>query len=341
MEAELATAKRAGAAVAMLTVTEATIYGRYGYAPAARAATVEVDRRRTNWVGPDAPGRVHFVDPASLRDQAAAISRRAVARTPGEMDRWPGVLDRMLGLVDPDSDSSRALRAIRYDDEHGQPQGFATFRVTREPNQPGWVEFDVLAAATDDAERALWRVLVEQDFVSGVRGLLRSVDEPLEWMLEDPRAITVRDVVDHLWVRIVDPAAALGARRYSAPGELVLDVSDPLGYAAGRYTLLASADGKAVVHVPRGDGQASEPTTPQRERARVRASGESGARAARAAEPRTLKLDVSDLASIYLGGVRPSVLARAGRITETSKGAIELADRMFASPRAPHLSIWF
>jgi predicted acetyltransferase len=341
MEAELATAKRAGAAVAMLTVTEATIYGRYGYAPAAKSATIEVDRRRANWVGPDAPGRVHFVEPASLRDQAAAISRRAVARTPGEIDRWPGVLDRMLGLVDPESDSSRALRAIRYDDEHGQPQGFATFRVTREPNHPGWAEFDVLAAATDDAERALWRVLTEQDFVSGVRGLLRSVDEPLEWMLEDPRALTVRDVVDHLWVRIIDPAAALGARRYCAPGELVLDVTDPLGYAAGRYTLLASADGKAVVHVPRGDGQATEPSPPQRERARARAVGESGGRAARAAEPRSLKLDVRDLASIYLGGVRPSVLARAGRITETSKGAVELADRMFASPRTPHLSIWF
>ncbi|MGR2753365.1 GNAT family N-acetyltransferase [Agromyces arachidis] len=340
MEAELATAKRAGAAVAMLTVTEATIYGRYGYAPAARSATVEIDRRRARWVGPDAPGRVHFVSPESLRTQAPAISRRAVARTPGEIDRWPGVLDRMLGLVDPESDSSRALRAIRYDDEHGQAQGFATFRVTREPNQPGWAEFDVLAAATDDAERALWRVLVEQDFVSGVRGLLRSVDEPLEWMLEDPRAVSVRDVVDHLWVRIVDPAAALAARRYAAPGEIVLDVTDRLGYAAGRYTLLASADGKAVVHVPRGDAATAEPA-PQRERARARAAGESGGRAARAAEPRSIRLDVRDLASIYLGGVRPSVLARAGRITETSKGAIELADRMFASPRAPHLSIWF
>lgn len=341
MEAELATAKRAGAAVAMLTVTEATIYGRYGYAPAAKSATVEVDRRRARWTGPDAPGRVHFVEPSSLRDQAAAISRRAVARTPGEIDRWPGALDRMLGLVDPESDSSRSLRALRYDDQHGQPQGFATFRVTREPNQPGWAEFDVLAAATDDAERALWRVLVEQDFVAGVRGLLRSVDEPLEWMLEDPRAVTVRDVADHLWVRIIDPAAALTARRYGAAGELVLDVDDPLGYASGRYTLLASADGKAVVHVPRGDAATPEPATPQRERARARAAGESGGRAARAAEPRSIRLDVRDLASIYLGGVRPSVLARAGRITEASRGAIELAERMFASARTPHLSIWF
>ncbi|MRX42222.1 GNAT family N-acetyltransferase [Agromyces kandeliae] len=350
MEAELRAAKQAGAAVAMLTATEATIYGRYGYAPAARAATIEIDRRRARWIGPSAPGRVHFVEPASLRETAAAISRRAVARTPGEIDRWSGILDRMLGLVDPESDSSRALRAIRYDDEHGQPQGFAAFRVTREPNEPGWAEFDVLAAATDDAERALWRVLVEQDFVTGVRGRLRSVDEPIEWLLEDPRAVRVTEESDHLWVRIVDAAAALGARRYGAAGELVLDIADPLGYAAGRYTLLASADGRAVVHVPRSDGStdgagaSGTSAAPKRERSRARAAGAeaSGSRsAARAAEPRSLKLDVRDLASIYLGGVRPSVLARAGRITASSNGALDLADRMFASTRAPHLSIWF
>ncbi|WP_353828697.1 GNAT family N-acetyltransferase [Agromyces sp. SYSU T0242] len=344
MEGELATAKQAGAAIAMLTATEATIYGRYGYAPAARAVTIEVDRRRAKWIGPDAPGRVHFVDPASLRETAVAISRRSVARTPGEIDRWPALFDRMLGLIEPDSDASRALRAIRYDDEHGQPQGFATFRVGREPNEPGWVEFDAFAAATEDAERALWRMLVEQDFVDGIRGLLRSADEPIEWLLDDPRAVTVTNVIDHLWVRILDAAAALGARRYGAAGELVLEITDPLGYAAGRYTLLTSADGRAVVHGPRTDGERGSDAAPKRERNRSRASSaeSSGSRAAsRAAEPRSLRLDVRDLGSIYLGAVRPSVLARAGRITPSSKGAIELADRMFASSPVPHLSMWF
>ncbi len=214
MEGELVNARNTGAALAMLTVTEATIYGRYGYAPAARAATVTVDRRRVHWVGPDAPGRVQFVAAADLRKAAPAIARRAVARTPGEIDRWPGILDRALGLVDADGTSARAVRTVRYDDEHGQPQGFVAYRIAREPDQPGIVEFDFLVAATDDAERALWRFLIEQDFVSGVRGRLRSVDEPLPWLLEDPRAVTFSDIVDHLWVRILDPVQALGARRY-------------------------------------------------------------------------------------------------------------------------------
>jgi predicted acetyltransferase len=332
MEGELVNARNAGAAVAMLTVTEATIYGRYGYAPAASSATIEVDRVRARWSAPTVPGRVQFVEPRALREVAPAISRRAVARTPGEIDRWPGVLDRMLGLVDPDGDTSRATRTIRYDDAQGQPQGFAAYRITREPNHPGWLEFDVLAAATDDAERALWRFLLEVDFVSGVRGLLRSVDEPLPWLLENRRAVTMRDVVDHLWIRIVDPVAALSARRYGAAGELVLEIEDPLGYATGRYTLLSAADGRAHVHGP-GDGPDADAAAPrERERERSRA---------RATETRGLRLGAEELAAIYLGGVRPSLLARASRITELSRGSLELADRMFASDRAPQLSIWF
>ncbi|MFD4423002.1 GNAT family N-acetyltransferase [Agromyces sp. NPDC058484] len=315
MEGELANARSAGAAVAMLTVTEATIYGRYGYAPAAKAATVTVDRRRAHWIGPDVPGRVHFVEPGDLRKAAPAIARRAVARTPGEIDRWPGILDRALGLVDPESEAARSLRTVRYDDERGQPQGFVAYRISREPNAPGFAEFEFLVAATDDAERALWRFLVEQDFVDGVRGRLRSVDEPLPWLLEDPRAVTISDVVDHLWVRVLDPVEALGARRYGAAGTLALEVRDALGFAAGRFRLAVDDRGRAEVErVEEGDVAASAPA---------------------------LRLGVQELGAIYLGGVRPSVLGRAARITELSPRSLALADRMFAAERTPHLSIWF
>ncbi|AWB94770.1 GNAT family N-acetyltransferase [Agromyces badenianii] len=318
MLAELQNARSAGAALAMLTATEATIYGRFGYAPAARAATVYVDRRRAHWIGADVPGRVQFVDAAAIREIAPAIARRAVARTPGEIDRWPALLDRVLGLHDPESDRSRSRRVARYDDERGQPQGFAVFHVTREPNAPGVAEFDFLAAATDDAERALWRFLVEQDYVSGTRGLLRSVDEPLPWLLDDPRAITVTDVVDHLWLRVIDPIAALSARRYSSPGRLVVEVDDPVGIAAGRFELVVDDGGRAEV-----------------------AAIESRDAAASVKGARGIRLGVRELGAIYLGGVRPSVLARAGRIEESAPRSIDLAERMFASTRTPHLSIWF
>ncbi|MDQ2697362.1 MAG: sterol carrier protein domain-containing protein, partial [Actinomycetota bacterium] len=279
------------------------------------AATVTVDRRRAHWIGPDAPGRVHFVEPVELREAAPAIVRRAVARTPGEIDRWPGILDRALGLVDSESETARSVRTVRYDDEHGQPQGFVAYRITRAPNEPGLAEVDVLVAASDDAEHALWRFLIEQDFVDGVRGRLRSVDEPLPWLLEDPRAVTLSDVVDHLWVRILDPVEALRARRYGAAGALELDITDPLGHAAGRFRLVVDDRGRAEV-------ERVEPT-------------------AAAASGPALRLGVQELGAIYLGGARPSLLGRAARITELAPRSLVLADRMFTAERAPHLSIWF
>lgn len=324
LEAELRGAIEAGAALAVLTVTEATIYGRYGFAPAARSATVSVDRRRAHWSGPDSPGRVQLVEPASLRDLAPQLARRAVARTPGEIDRWPGLLDRVLGLVDPEAEASRRIRAIRYDDEHGEPQGFATYRITREPDRAGVLQFDFLAAATDDAERALWRTLIEVDFIDEVRGLLRSVDEPLPWLLEDARAATVREIVDHLWVRVLDPVAALRARRYGSAGSLTLEIDDPLGHAGGTYELEVAGDGRAEVSRVDEPG-ADVPAAAARRRRRAGA----------------LRLGVRELGAIYLGDVRPSTLVRAGRITETARGAAGLADRIFATSKAPQLSIWF
>ena len=297
----------------MLTATEATIYGRFGYAPAARAATVHVDRRRMHWIGPDAPGRVQFVAAEDLRKIAPALARRAVARTPGEIDRWPGILDRALGLVDPEGETSRRKRVVRYDDEHGNPQGFAVFQVVREPNEHGVVEFDFLAAATDEAERALWRFLVEQDFVTSVRGLLRSVDEPLPWLLEDPRAITVSDVVDHLWVRVLDPVAALASRRYGAAGTL-----DHRGR--------------------RSPGPCRRALRARRRRARARRGAAHRRRrcvaAAALGSTPGIRLGVHELGAIFLGGVRPSVLARAGRVITV--GAARDRARRPHVPRPAH-----
>jgi len=324
LEAELRAATEAGAAVAVLTVTEATIYGRYGFAPAARSATLSVDRRRAHWIGPDSPGRVNLVEPAALRDLAPQLARRAVARTPGEIDRWPALLDRVLGLVEPDDERSRQIRAIRYDDEHGEPQGFATYRITREPDRPGLLQVGFFAAATDDAERALWRTLVEVDFIDEVRSMLRSVDEPLPWLLEDRRAVTVSDVVDHLWVRVLDPVAALRARRYGSSGSLTLEIEDPLGHAGGTFEVEVANDGSAEVN--RVDEAAADAQT-------------GGSRRRRRAG--TLRLGVRELGAIYLGDVRPTTLVRAGRITEATPDAAALADRLFSASKAPQLSIWF
>ena len=315
LTAELRTARRLGIPVAILTVSEATIYGRFGFAPAAFAADWKIDTRTAKWAGPAASGRLHMVPLERARDDGRAIVDRIRMHGPGEIDLRGHLWDRLFGLAG-DADRTKTLRAVRYDDAEGVPQGFAIYSFTQ-PNpdfSAQTLNVEYLASATDDAYAGLWRYLLEIDLVSTVTAPLRRVDEPMVWQLSDIRAAKKADEQDHLWTRILDVKGALEARWYRAPGRIALEVSDPLGFAAGRFLLDVADDGTAVVSPLEGeapDGAAS------------------------------VALGITELSALYLGGVSAAVLERAGRITELRPGSADAVDVAFRSAVAPWLSIWF
>jgi predicted acetyltransferase len=313
LESELRTAAAAGIPVAMLTVSEATIYGRYGFAPAAQAAELEIRTRRAGWTGGTVPGRVQFVDRERLLRDAPAVYERARLRAPGGIALSGGLFTRLFGLPSDEADLRRR-RFVRYDDADGVPQGYAVFSVSRseEDFTEGTVEVHHLVAATDDADAALWRFLLEHDLVSRVTARLRSVDEPLRWLLADERAMLAR-VYDHLWLRILDPVAALSARTFSGPARLELRVTDPSGFASGRVLLDVDASGDPTVTALADD----EPSS-------------AGA----------VTLDAAALAALYLGGVSAVTLARARRL-EAGPDETATLDRLFRASVAPTLGVWF
>lgn len=318
LESELRTAQGLGLPLAMLTASEATIYGRYGFAPAAMIADLEVVTRRAKWTGPEASGRVHFVTLKQLRDECKDVFDRARVQTPGDVALDDYIWARLFSLVGEYKSEAKHLRAVRYDDVDGRPQGFVVYRVA-EGSDGDFTNHSVsvqhLVAATDDAYAGLWRYLLELDLVSTVSAPLRSVDEPLLWQVADHRAVRRTRISDHLWVRILDVPAALAARTYSAPGRLVLDVADPLGLADGRFLIEIDARGAATVSPITGD-----------------------------AAPETvdaLALSVNELGALYLGGTSAHTLLRAGRVTELSEGAADTVDASFRSVVTPWLSTWF
>jgi len=317
LESELRTAQGLGLPLAMLTASEATIYGRYGFAPAAMMADLEIVARRATWTGPVASGRVHFVTPEQLRDGCRDVFDRARIRTPGDVAVDDYIWARLFGPAGGDTGESRHLRAVRYDDADGRPQGFAVYRVA-EGSDGDFANHTVtvrhLVAATDDAYAGLWRYLLELDLVSTVAAPLRSVDEPLPWQVADHRAVRRTRVSDHLWLRILDVPAALTARAYSGPGRLVLHVSDPLGLADGRFLMEIDAHGAATV---RGIDDDETPDAP------------------------ALSLSVNELAALYLGGTSAHTLVRAGRLTESAGKAADAVDASFRSTVTPWLSTWF
>lgn len=305
---ELRTAADAGLAMAMLTVSEATIYGRFGFAPSAMAADLEVDTRRARWTGPETSGRTHLVEPDRLRPDAERVLDRVRRATPGNIVMGEAFVRRTLGTVGEVAGDTHASawRHLRHDDADGTPQGFAVYRVVEDEADMSrsTVVLHQLVAATDEAYAALWRTLLEMDLVARVTAHLRPVEEPLSWMVADRRAIRTT-TFDHLWTRILDVPTVLAARTYETSGRAVLQVDDPLGIAGGTFALETDASGAG--------------------------------RATVTDEPADVRLGVDALAALHLGGVRARTLASAGRV----HGDVDVLDALMATSRAPYLDHWF
>jgi predicted acetyltransferase len=156
-------------------------------------------------------------------------------------------------------------------------------------------------ASTSAAEEGLWRYLCSIDLTEKLEGWNCDPNALLPLLVADPRRIK-QTLTDGMWVRILDVAAALTARRYRSEGRLVLEVDDPYrGSAAGVFLLDVEPDGVTC-----------EPTS---ERADVR-------------------LDIRELSSAYLGEVRFRDLWRVGLIGG-SEEAVDRAEMLFSWPVRP------
>lgn len=313
LEAELRTAASLGVPIAALTASEATIYARYGFGPAALVATWSIDTSRASWAGPSPAGSVEFLSSESLLEQGPAIFERARLHLVGDIERWTGRWRDLLDFDDPVK--SRAPRVVRYVDEHGDAQGFAIY-LLREVDHPvptRVLEVRHLIAATDDAYAGLWQFLLEQDLVDEVTAPLRPIDERVIWQVTDRRAVRKTFEQDHLWGRILDVPAALAGRSYRDRSRLGFVVADDLGFADGSYLLDIGNDGVAT----------------------VTASDELPENVA------ALSLGIAELSSLYFGGVSAVALAQAERIVELSPGSAEAVDAAFRISPEPWLSIWF
>jgi predicted acetyltransferase len=147
-----------------------------------------------------------------------------------------------------------------------------------------------------------WRYLCAVDWVAEVRAGVRPVDEDLRPQFVNGRVAWQEDRSDHMWVRLLDVPAALEGRRYEVPVQVVLDVHDPYLERSGRFLL---------------DG------------------GPDGATCGRTDQEPDLSLGIDVLGAAYLGGARLEPYAVAGRIDESTPGAVAALDRGMRTSRAP------
>ncbi|WP_087130768.1 GNAT family N-acetyltransferase [Microbacterium esteraromaticum] len=306
LEGELRAASAAGIPLVGLTVSEATIYSRYGFGSAVPVANLTIDTQQTGWVGAPVPGRLLYTDRATLADDLERLHEAARSSRSGQVQGWRGRWERMAGLSVADKDASK-VRGVHYLDADGTVRGAMAYTVDEMPGTfRSELKIRTIITETDEALRALWQFVVQHDLVDRASVDLRPTDDPVHWLVANQRAITTR-VHDHGWLRVLDVPAAIEARSYNAAADVVVRVQDALGFADGTWRVRI-ADGAATVE--------ATDAAPQ------------------------VTLGVVELSAVYAGGEPLLRLAAAGRVQGDSDAVASLS-RAFRADAAPLLGIWY
>jgi predicted acetyltransferase len=305
-----------GEVVSALFAAEPGIYGRFGFGSASDNLRLTVPRgARLRDVPGSADLTVRFesLDGEQHRDLVDAVQIAAGGGRPGWIRRSNDA-QRTAAVADPPAwrSGGEAARLVTVRDAQGEPRAYAILRRTEKwpDNNPEYtVAVNKSAAVDAAAAHRLWSFLLDLDLVSTLTTGMLPVDDPLLGMLVDVRR-TVPKVTDNLWVRLLDLPAALAGRRYAAPLDVTLAVTDALLPAnAGTWRLVTGEVG--------ADG-----TYP----ARVEAAPGTDA---------DLRLDVRELGAVYLGGRSLAALAGAGQVEARTPAALHAASAAFGWPVAP------
>jgi predicted acetyltransferase len=295
---------RGGEPIAALWASESSIYGRFGYGPASELAKVKLDKASATMAQPvNIQGAMQLLDREEALRVLPPVYDQVASNRPGMFRRTAAWWEHRA-LNDPEDarDGATAHRRVLHV-RAGAPVGYALYRTRtnreRRINEAIVVELLGIDAA---AEKALWQYLFGLDLITSIEYWNQPVDSPLHWWLVEPRRLE-RQILDGIWLRLVEVVAALQSRRYWQPGTLTIQVNDELcPWNDGTYDLDVEEDGFPECR-----------------------------RTERAAE---IQLSVYALGALYLGGHRFCDLARAG-IINASPAALRRADAMFTWSRRP------
>ena len=300
-------ARERGEPVAILTASEAPIYGRYGYGAATWRLAISAERARIAFRAdaPDGAGTFRFVTRDQTDDVLVPVyeaCRRVRAGMVSRPDFWwqPVLWDQMGG------GHRKAFFVVVHRDGDGNDDGYVAYEIVPEWSD-GLARHTAVVrdfqAVSDPVRVALWRYCFGVDLVQTVQAVSLPIDDLLRHVVLDSRRVRTDAVNDGLWLAPLDPVALLDARSYAVPGHVVLEVHAPDG----------------TVNTIAVDSEA--------ESAQAKATDASA----------DLVCDSTVLGMCALGGNRWSELAGAGRVDVRRPDALQVADQLFATWPAPAL----
>jgi predicted acetyltransferase len=284
-----------GEPVAMLFASEGGIYERFGYGVATRIRIIEIAtaeaRLRPAVVPP--PGSVRFVRGDEASDHVAATWERYRRSRPGEVTHPVVWHDTVMAMRSQERDGDSPAWYLRHDD------GYAIYRIKQSwgAGRPAHtLELLELVAVTPEAHVALWHVLLNIDLVASITTRQMPLDDPLPYLLTNPRVVRTTTNNDGVWVNVRDLATCFGARAYRTDDRLVVEVDSV------RWAIDGSPDGASVSRVRTRPDLVAEPDA---------------------------------IGPLLLGGVPATALAGGRRLTARNDEALRRADAFFGWPVAP------
>ncbi|MFI5936963.1 GNAT family N-acetyltransferase [Actinoplanes sp. NPDC051494] len=292
--------------IAVLWASETRIYPRFGYGPAAQRLKMEISTTDVRLPATPAPrGRLRQVEPTEAIKDFTQVYEGLRATRVGWSSRGGLWWEHLLADPLEHRGGATPSYGVVHETADG-PTGYAIWSTKSEwdnrgPN--GQVLIREIVAADPEAYLTLWRFLLSLDLTRRASMSFAAVDEPLQYLVDEPRRLGIT-LADALWIRVVDLPAALTARRYSAPLDVVIDVTDPLiAENTGRWRLAVDDSGTATC--------------------------------TRSAAPADLACTILELGTAYLGAVSFAALAAAGTVHELTPGTLPRVTAAFRWHRMP------
>ena len=296
-------AYRRGEAIAVLAASRSDLYGRYGFGVATWAVTGEIDCR-----GADSPASRHRDGDVVLLSTEEALQALPEvfevvrADRPGELSRPLAVLRELIEDL-PTEDRRQVAAYV----QRGIIEGYAIYdrpdrRVLGRHTSPLVHE---ITATSDGPRIQLWAHLCRQG--SGIVRFSELARDELDFAARAGARQRSSRTIDRTWNRLIHVRAALAARRYTGPGDVVVEVHDPIcHWNSGRLLLSVDDDGAGVTSATTADPD--------------------------------IVLGVGALATLFAGASPPSELAARGLLDERVRGSAERVEALFAADVVPFCS---
>ena len=297
MRAQLVDIHERGEPVACLWASEETIYGRFGYGMAALCGEIELQRVYGKFrKSPEHGGAFRLLSYEEALEAIPPVYARVAAETPGMFAR-PREWWEARALHDSEARRDGAGEMVRVVLERdGEGIAYAIYRL----------KMDFEAGSSTGEVRVLEAMGVDGEATAGIWRFLLDTD----WM--DSVTADLLPVDHPLFLLLEHPRRM----RFRLSDSLWLRLVD-----VGEALAARSLEGDIVLEVvdafcPWNDGRYSLDGS-------------------KTMEDADLRLDVHDLACVYLGAFTFAQLGRAGRVEELTEGAIARAAAAFRTDRAP------